>query len=54
MGYMCKTKGKMTQALYHSIFHIGAMKTFEWYCLNTSRIIFHHDNDPKHSKILIK
>ena len=31
MGYMCKIKGKMTQALYLRILRDGVMKIIEWY-----------------------
>jgi hypothetical protein len=26
----------------------GFMKRIEWYCFKPSRVIFQHDNDPKH------
>ena len=54
MGYMCKTVGKMTQALYLSILQDGVMMTIEWYYVNPNRVIFQHDNDPKHVAKLVK
>ena len=46
---MCKIEGKMTQALQD-----GVTKTNEQYCFNHSRVIFLHDNDPKHTSNLVK
>ena len=54
MGYMCKIKGEMTQVLYLSILQDGGMKTIEWYRFNPSRVIFQHDNNPKHIAKLLK
>ena len=54
MGYMCKTVGKTTQALYLSILQDGVMMTIEWYYVNPNRVIFQHDNDPKHVAKLVK
>ena len=44
MGYMCKIEGKITQALYLSIFQDGVMKIIEWYRFNPSCVIFQYDN----------
>ena len=49
MGYMCKIEGKMTHAMYLSIFQDGVMKTIKWHCFNPSHVIFQHDNDPRHT-----
>ena len=48
MCYKSKIKGKMTQVLNLSILEDGVMKIIEWYCFKPSRVIFQHDNDPKH------
>ena len=48
ISYMCKIEEKMTQAMHLSILQDGGMKTIEWYRFNPFRVIFQHDNDPKH------
>ena len=44
----------MTQALHLSILQDGVTKTFERHHFNTSRIIFQHNHDPKHTIKLVK
>lgn len=48
VGYMCKIEGKMDQALYKVILEGDLMSTIEYYDLEEDKIIFMHDNDPKH------
>ena len=43
MGYVCKIKGKVTQALYLSILQDGVVKTIERSCFNLSRVIFKNE-----------
>ena len=48
-GYMCKIDNKMDQHLYLSILKDELNETIRWYHLDPSRIVFQHDNDPKHT-----
>jgi transposase len=47
-GFMCNIGGKMDQEYYKSILEDELMRTIEWYKLNPKKVIFQHDNDPKH------
>lgn len=47
-GYMCKVEGTMDQELYKSILEGELMQTIDWYKMDPKKIIFQHDNDPKH------
>ncbi len=49
VGYMCKIDGNMDQHLYKTILEDDLMKTIDFYDLDSSKIIFQHDNDPKHT-----
>ena len=44
----------MTQALYLYILQDEVPKTIEWYRCNPSRVIFQHDNVPRHTTKLVK
>lgn len=54
VGYMCKIDGNMDQHLYKSILRDDLMKSINFYHLEKSKIIFQHDNDPKHTSKLVK
>jgi hypothetical protein len=47
-GFMCKLTGNMDQRLYKSILEEDLVGTMEWYSMDPERVIFQHDNDPKH------
>jgi hypothetical protein len=48
-GYVCKIVGTMNQYFYKNILEDELMATIEWYGFDPSRMIFHHDNDSKHT-----
>jgi transposase len=54
VGYSCKIDSILDQYLYKSILQEELMDTIEYYGFETSRVIFQHDNDPKHSSNLVK
>lgn len=47
-GYLCKLCGKMDQHLYRSILKDELSKTIEYYEMEKDKVVFQHDNDPKH------
>jgi DDE superfamily endonuclease len=47
-GYLCKIEGTMDQHLYKSILEDELSKTIEYYEMDADKVIFQHDNDPKH------
>ena len=47
-GYMCKIDGIMDQNLYRTILEDDLIQTIKFYQLDTEKVIFQHDNDPKH------
>lgn len=47
-GYMCKIDGIMDQHLYRTILEDDLIQTIKFYQLDTEKVIFQHDNDPKH------
>jgi transposase len=54
VGYCCKIDSTMDQHLYKSILEDDLMKTIEFYALDESKVIFQHDNDPKHTAKSVK
>lgn len=48
VGYLCKLCGKMDQQLYRSILEDELFKTIEYYKMKADKVVFQHDNDPKH------
>ena len=47
-GYLCKLCGKMDQQLYRFILEDKLSKTIEYYGMEADKVVFQHDNDPKH------
>ncbi len=54
VGYSCKIDSTMDQHLYKSILEDELMQTIEFYELEEEKIIFQHDNDPKHTAKSVK
>ena len=50
----CKIEGKMSQAMYLSIFKNRVMKIIEWQFFNLFHIKFQYDIDFKHIAKLVK
>ena len=48
VGYLCKIEGIMDQHLYKSILEDDLLNTIDYYNMKKEKIIFQHDNDPKH------
>ena len=53
-GFMCKIEGTMDQELYKSILQDELLNTIEYYGWDSEKVIFQHDNDPKHSARSVK
>jgi hypothetical protein len=47
-GFMCKLTGRMDQHVYKAVLEDELLNTIDYYDLDAERIIFQHDNDPKH------
>lgn len=47
-GFMCKIEGTMDQHLYKLILKQDLQDTIEFYGMDPKKVIFQHDNDPKH------
>jgi transposase len=47
-GFICKIEGTMDQHLYKKILKEDLYETMEEYEMDANRVIFQHDNDPKH------
>jgi hypothetical protein len=45
---MCKINGIMDQHVYKQILQDYLLQKIDWYHLDAERVIFQHDNDPKH------
>jgi len=54
VGYACKIDNILDQHLYKEILEDDLMKTIEFYDLEPDKIIFQHDNDPKHTAKTVK
>ena len=48
-GFACKIDGGMDQTLYREILEGELLRTIKYYRLDPSRVVFQHDNDPKHT-----
>ena len=53
-GYCCKIDSTLDQHLYKKILQDDLMKSIAFYDLDPSKIIFQHDNDPKHTAKSVK
>ena len=54
IGYSCKIDSILDQNLYKNILEDELLDTIEYYELDSSTVIFQHDNDPKHTAKSIK
>lgn len=54
VGYSCKIDSTMDQHLYKNILEDELMQTIEYYEYDSSKVIFQHDNDPKHTAKSVK
>ena len=48
-GYICRIEGTLDQHLYKRILGDELLQTLEYYQLESDKVIFQHDNDPKHT-----
>lgn len=53
-GYICKIDGKMDQHMYKSILEDELQQSIKHYNLDPQKVIFQHDNDPKHTAKSVK
>ena len=53
-GFMCKLNGIMVKETYKSILENELMQTITHYGMDSKKVIFQHDNDPKHTSKLVK
>ena len=53
-GYMCQIESILDKKLYQEILENELENTIEYYHLDRSKIIFQHDNDPKHTAKTVK
>jgi hypothetical protein len=54
IGHCCKIEGRMDSQLYTEILGGEFIQTLNYYGLSKNRIIFQHDNDPKHASKMTK
>jgi transposase len=54
VGYCCKIDNILDQYLYKNILEDELMKTIEYYEFEPKKVIFQHDNDPKHTAKSVK
>lgn len=54
VGFCCKIDSTLDQYLYKNILEDELMQSIEYYGLDPSKVIFQHDNDPKHTAKSIK
>jgi hypothetical protein len=53
-GFMCKLDGTMVKETYKSILQDELMATIDYYDMNPAKVIFQHDNDPKHTASVVR
>jgi transposase len=53
-GFMCRIDGTMTKDVYLDILKDELQQSIEYYGLNPDQVIFQHDNDPKHTALLVR
>ena len=51
---MCKLEGTMVKETYQGILEDELMQTIDYYGMDPKKIIFQHDNDPKHKSKLVQ
>jgi transposase len=49
VGFACKIDNIMDQHLYKEILEDDLLETINYYDLDSTKVIFQHDNDPKHT-----
>jgi transposase len=49
VGYATRIEGRMDGQLYESILNDELVQSVQWYKRDLKKIIFQHDNDPKHT-----
>jgi DDE superfamily endonuclease len=49
LGYACRIDGTMNAELYTEILDDELMQTIEFYHMDRDKLIYMHDNDPKHT-----
>jgi transposase len=49
VGYLCRIDTTLDSKLYVDILNYELRKTIKWYRLKPRKVIFQHDNDPKHT-----
>ena len=54
VGYCCKIDSTLDHHLYKNILEDELIQTIEFYDMNPSKVIFQHDNDPKHTAKSVK
>ncbi len=54
VGYASRIDTTMDQHLYKSILEDELMQTIDYYDLDSTKVIFQHDNDPKHTAKSVK
>ena len=54
VGFACKIDNTLDQHLYLEILEGDLMETIKYYELDATKIIFQHDNDPKHTAKSVK
>ena len=54
VGFACKIDNIMDQYLYKEILEDELLETIEYYELDSKKIFFQHDNDPKHTAKSVK
>ncbi len=54
VGYSCKIDSILDQHLYKNILEDELLNTIDFYELDSTKVIFQHDNDPKHTAKSIK
>jgi transposase len=53
-GYLTKIDSILDKELYKLILETDLVETMDWYGYEARKVIFQHDNDPKHTSKLVK
>jgi len=54
VGFASRIEGNMDAALYKEILADELQQTIEFYNMDPGDLVFQHDNDPKHTSLLVK